>query len=211
MCFNPNFPASLLAILNVQAFSLDEQKELYEEIKKNTNLEDENWKMSSKQLGDIIDLFKKKKAYRENLERNKKLLFENELENEIDNEKNVTSSFKLESIDQFEKAINQPMLKELSVKGTKPAENLKTTTKTTEVNESDKNIDEYKSFGVEHDQMPIIKKKDLSKVLLIINNQLQSINALDYEVEDVIQTEQIIAAAMKKLKELKDNIREIQE
>jgi len=59
--------------------------------------------------------------------------------------------------------------------------------------------------------MPIIKKKDLSKVLLIINNQLQSINALDYEVEDVIQTEQIIAAAMKKLKELKDNIREIQE
>jgi len=200
-----------LAILNVQAFSLDEQKELYEEIKKNTNLEDENWKMSSKQLGDIIDLFKKKKAYRENLERNKKLLFENELENEIDNEKNVTSSFKLESIDQFEKAINQPMLKELSVKGTKPAENLKTTTKTTEVNESDKNIDEYKSFGVEHDQMPIIKKKDLSKVLLIINNQLQSINALDYEVEDVIQTEQIIAAAMKKLKELKDNIREIQE
>ena len=30
--------------------------------------------MSSKQLGDIIDLFKKKKAYRENLERNKKLL-----------------------------------------------------------------------------------------------------------------------------------------
>lgn len=200
-----------MAILNVQAFSLDEQKELYEEIKKNTNLEDENWKMSSKQLGDIIDLFKKKKAYRENLERNKKLLFENELENEIDNEKNVTSSFKLESIDQFEKAINQPMLKELSVKGTKPAENLKTTTKTTEVNESDKNIDEYKSFGVEHDQMPIIKKKDLSKVLLIINNQLQSINALDYEVEDVIQTEQIIAAAMKKLKELKDNIREIQE
>ena len=125
MCFNPNFPASLLAILNVQAFSLDEQKELYEEIKKNTNLEDENWKMSSKQLGDIIDLFKKKKAYRENLERNKKLLFENELENEIDNEKNVTSSFKLESIDQFEKAINQPMLKELSVKGTKPAEKLK--------------------------------------------------------------------------------------
>ena len=211
LCFNPNFPASLLAILNVQAFSLDEQKELYEEIKKNTNLEDENWKMSSKQLGDIIDLFKKKKAYRENLERNKKLLFENELENEIDNEKNVTSSFKLESIDQFEKAINQPMLKELSVKGTKPAENLKTATKTTEVNESDKNKDEYKSFGVEHDQMPIIKKKDLSKVLLIINNQLQSINALDYEVEDVIQTEQIIAAAMKKLKELKDNIREIQE
>lgn len=59
--------------------------------------------------------------------------------------------------------------------------------------------------------MPIIKKKDLSKVLLIINNQLQSINALDYEVEDVIQTEQIIAAAMKKLKELQDNIREIQE
>ena len=59
--------------------------------------------------------------------------------------------------------------------------------------------------------MPIIKKKDLSNVLLIINNQLQSINALDYEVEDVIQTEQIIAAAMKKLKELKDNIREIQE
>ncbi len=87
------------------------------------------------------------------------MLFENELENEIDNEKNVTSSFKLESIDQFEKAINQPMLKELSVKGTKPAENLKTTTKTTRVNESDKNIDEYKSFGVEHDQMPIIKKK----------------------------------------------------
>ena len=55
------------------------------------------------------------------------------------------------------------------------------------------------------------KLKMMNGVLENGNNQLQSINALDYEVEDVIQTEQIIAAAMKKLKELKDNIREIQE
>lgn len=205
LCFYQSFPSSVLAMLNVQTFSPEEQKEIYEEIKKNINFEDENWKMSSRQLTDIIEAFKKRRLYNNRIEHNKKILnHSNEItsDDEIKNNENVSKNtkFKTQSIDEFEKSVNQPILKELSFTANKN-NGISTGSGAPSINNRNMNYDEPKP-------VQIIRKPDLNKILSIIDEQLQSITTSNYEIMDIEKTEQIIISSMKKLNELKDAIAE---